>query len=494
MRENRSLWMDTAHVEPFGELTGNHETDVAVIGGGIAGICAAFQIAERGLRVAVIEANRVCAGVTAYTTAKVTSAHGTIYAKTDQNLGREYARAYADANQWGLEWIARQEIECDLRRKPMVVYAENDDQMQELLIEFDVAKRVGLPVEWIPEVALPVPNLGGILYREQAEFHPRKFVVGLARKLEQMGSKVFELTRALEVEEDDTVRVRTDRGMVTARYLVVASHYPIYDPTLFFARLAPYRDYAIAAKIRGPLPPDMSIGAGDQSKSFRTQPSPQGELLIVSGVSHKVGQADGRECYAHLEEFTRRYFDVESVPYHWSTQDNESPDKLPYIGRIRADSKTSFVTTGFNAWGMTTAAFGGKLLADLITEQDNPWAESFSPGRLKGWEAIKDVLKENLNVAKRFFGDKLTDVEPMSLAELQPGQGAIIIHNGEKVAAYKDPAGQIRGVSVACTHLGCDVQWNPAEESWDCPCHGSRFDPDGKVIQGPAIHDLERKL
>jgi glycine/D-amino acid oxidase-like deaminating enzyme/nitrite reductase/ring-hydroxylating ferredoxin subunit len=488
MQRHESLWLATAPVAERPTLSGDLTVDVAVIGGGIAGILAGWHLEQEGFSVAVLEANRICAGVTAYTTAKVTSAHTLIYDKLFNSVGQEHAQAYADANQWGIEWIARmgQEIDCALERKAMVVFAENDEEKSQVQKEYAVATKLGLPVAWTDSVDLPIKTLGGARYENQLQFHPRKFTLSISGR---MKGQIFERTRVLEVEEGEICTVTTDRGKVRARFVVVASHYPVYDPAMYYARLAPYRDYAVAAEIDGKLPGEMSIGAGEQGKAFRTQ----GNLLVVSGGVHKVGQADTTKSYQDLEAYVREHFKVRSVPYTWSTQDNSTPDSMPYIGKISSGSKNVFVVTGFGAWGMSTSAFAGRIVADLAVGRENQWVETFKPARFKGIASAQTLISENVNVAKHLIGDKFTDKEDRHIESLATGEAAILELDGHKVAAFRDDSGQLHAVSPACTHMGCDVAWNSAEQSWDCPCHGSRFDPDGNVIQGPAINNLERK-
>lgn len=484
--------MASAPGEAYGRLTTNVSVDVAVVGGGLAGIVTAFMLAQDGARVAVVESGRIGAGVTGYTTAKVTIGHGLIYGELASNAGEDYARAYAEANQWGLSWLTSLPIECDLRRKPMVVFAESQEEREGLQKDFALLRSWGMNVEWTDRLTLPVSTMGGVSYPDQAEIHPRKLLLGLAEELIRAGGQIFEETRMLEIEDGEPCVVRTNRGEVRCSRFVIASHYPVYDPTGLFSRLAPYRDYALAAKVNGPLPVEMSIGAGKEAKAFRTCPSDEGELLIVSGESHKVGQSDAQEAYANLEDYTRMHFDVQEVPFRWSTQDNMTPDRMPYIGPFGSRSEHGYVVTGFNAWGMTTSAYAGMIVRDMVAGRTNPWAEMFSPGRVKGLGGAAEVVKENLNVAKHLIGDKLAGPEDRSPEDLRPGEAAMTRLDGRKVAAYRDLNGELHAVSPNCTHMGCTIRWNNAERSWDCPCHGSRFAPDGVVLQGPAVKDLER--
>lgn len=499
MPSHTSLWLATAESPKYGPLPGDLSRDACVIGGGIAGLVTAYQLARRNLRVIVVEARRIAAAVTGNTTAKVTSGHQIIYRDLLQNVGATEAQAYADANQWGIEWIAftssSLDIDCDLQRRPMLVFSESEKEEESLHEELEAAKSLGLPVSWISSPDLPFPTLGALRCQNQVQFHPRKFLLGLARELTRMGVEIFEETRALEVgESEEGGIVVTDHGTIHCRSVVVATHYPIYDPAMYLARLEQWRDYALAAKVRGPLPQEMSIGVSETSKSFRTHPTNDGELLIVSGEMHKVGQEpDTPQRYENLEAFVRQTFDVEDIPYRWSTQDNFTPDKMPYIGKIRSDVDNCFILTGFNGWGMAASAFGAKIIADLVNGERNSWTETFDPTRFKGLESVKAVVKTNINAVKHLVGDKFTDTEEITVEDLLPGSAAILKINGDKIAAFRDKTGGIHAVSPICTHVGCDVAWNAAEESWDCPCHGSRFDYDGNVLQGPAIKNLKTK-
>jgi glycine/D-amino acid oxidase-like deaminating enzyme/nitrite reductase/ring-hydroxylating ferredoxin subunit len=491
-----SIWTATTDGNEFPSLEEDLNVDVLVVGAGIAGMCTAWRLARTDQRVAIIDAARVCEGVTANTTAKVTAGHSLIYEKLTSKIGSEYAQAYADANLWGIEWIADQaakhDIACDLRRNSMLVFAENADEREHLHEEFEAAKKLKLPVAWSEETDLPLKTMGAIRYENQAQFHPRKFVQGLAARID---AQVFEKTRALDLEEKDGVcTVTTNRGKITAKYVVIASHFPFYDPGMFYARLSQFRDYAVAARIRGQIPKSMSIGAAQSAKAFRTQPFKNEELLIVSGEGHNVGEEpDTRTRYENLERYVRQNFDVEEIVFRWSTQDNNTLDSMPYIGQASSGSDRVFVITGFGGWGMAAGAYSGRIISDLIAGRANPWAEFFAPGRFKGAESLKNLASQGVTVAKHYVGDKMSDVSDKPPGQLKPGEAAIVKVDGEKVAAYRDNSGVLHAVSPVCTHMGCDLAWNTAEESWDCPCHGSRFDPNGMVLHGPAVNHLEIK-
>jgi Rieske Fe-S protein len=282
---------------------------------------------------------------------------------------------------------------------------------------------------------------------------------------------------------------------VTAWDVVVASHLPFLDRGLFFAKAHPERSYAVAARVPAEADPDgMYINVGSTTRSVRTARDDDGLLLLLGGEGHKPGaepDTDGR--YRALEEFGRRHWGVEEFPYRWSTQDYVPLDGVPYVGRLTRRSDHIWVATGFKKWGMTNGSAAALLLADLILGRENPWASLFDAKRLKPLASAPTFLKENASVARHFVGDRLDRGESGDPAQLAPGEGRLLRLNGRKTAAYRDEGGRLHALSPACTHMGCHVTWNPAERSWDCPCHGSRFAGDGTVIQGPATRDLERR-
>ena len=342
------------------------------------------------------------------------------------------------------------------------------------------------------DTPLPYPVAGAVRLDNQAEFHPRRFLLGLAERIPGDGSFVFEHTRALGLDEGSPCTVETDRGPLLADRVVVASHFPFLDRSLAFARMHPERSYALGLRIRGEAPAGMFISADGPTRSIRSHPLEGGELLIVGGEGHKVGQGgDTRERYERLEAFAREHFDVSSVDYRWSSQDNMTADGVPYVGALTPVSKKVLYATGFAKWGLTNGAAAALMLADRLLGRENPWAKTFDANRLKPLAQVKDLVSENVNVAMRFFGDRIRTPELRGLDELAAGEGAIVGHGGKKLAAYRHEDGRVSAVSPVCTHLWCQVNWNAAERSWDCPCHGSRFDTEGRVLQGPAVEGLE---
>ena len=494
-----SLWIDTGPAQsPHPRLKGEVRAEVAVLGGGIAGVTTALLLAEAGVSVVLLEAGRLAHGVSGYTTAKVTSQHGAIYARLRSRFGAEVARAYGQANEQGLAWIAerieRDGIDCDLRRQPAYLYASEGSSRSQIEKEAEAAIEAGLPAELVETTPLPYPVEAALRFDDQAEFHIRKYLLALAGRLEGAGCRIFEQSRALGVDAGSPCTVSTAAGTVVAERVVVATHYPFLDRSLAFARVHPHRSYAIVCDIEGTPPPGMYINADSPTRSIRAVPLDGRELLLVGGEGHKTGEGgDTRERYQRLEEFSRRHWQVRSVDYRWSTQDNVTIDGMPYIGRLVPRNDRLLMATGFAKWGMTGGTVAALLLSDLLLGRDNPWAPLFDPNRLKQVTGGLKLLEENARVGLHFVGDRLRKRGTRSLEDLAPGEGDIVRHGGEKVAGHRRDDGTLVAVSTRCTHLGCQLNWNTAERSWDCPCHGSRFSPEGAVLQGPAVHELERK-
>lgn len=495
---NPSLWIGTSEVTRFHELHGDLSTDVAVVGAGIAGLTTAALLKADGARVIVIEAGRVAAGVTGYTTAKLTVLHGLVFDDLVQAFGEDGARKYADANLAGMATVAdlavRHGIDCQLERRPAYTYTTDPEMVAKVRAEVGAAQRVGLDARFTTDTDLPYPVEGAIRLADQSQFHPRMFCIGLARVIEGGGSAVYEGTRALSVDEKDgRCTVETDHGTITAGHVVQATQLPFSDRGGFFARTHPVRSYALSARLDGPVPQGMYLSVDSPSRSVRSAHMGDEEVVILGGESHKVGQdPDTRERYAALEAWARAEFPVRSIDYRWSAQDYVPVDHVPFVGRLSPASERVLVATGFKKWGMSNGAAAGVMLADRIAGRRNGFADFFDTNRANPRQSIKDLVKENANVVKRFVGDRLK-TETRSVADLAPGEAAVLIEGTERVGVYRDEAGDVHAVTPVCTHLGCTVTWNTAETTWDCPCHGSRFNCDGEVIQGPAVKDLERK-
>ncbi|MEW6475751.1 MAG: FAD-dependent oxidoreductase [Actinomycetota bacterium] len=491
-----SYWLGTAPGREHPPYTPDGRVvDVAVVGAGITGVMTALLVAEAGASVVVLDAGRVAAGVTGHTTAKVTSLHGLTYAALEQTFGPSGARTYAEANQAGLAEIARLveslDIDCDFERLPAFTYTEEADRVPTIAAEVEAAVRAGLPAGFTTDVDLPYPVHGAIRVEDQAQFHPRRYCLALADALAARGAAVYENTRVLGVEPGSPCRLVTEHGELRSDQVVVATQLPIFDRGAFFARTYPERSYALAATLSGPVPAGMYLSADTPTRSVRPVTA-GGREVVLGGEGHKVAHdPDTRLRYEALERWSHERFKVEEITYRWSAQDYMPADGVPYIGPAGPGASRIFVATGFKKWGMSTAAVAALILRDRIGGRDNGWAKFFDSTRLDPKGEVRKVVTENLDVAKRFVGDRLRARTAPPASGLAAGEAGLCELDGQRVAAFRDEAGRLHAVSPRCTHLGCLVDWNTAERSWDCPCHGSRFTPDGSVLQGPAVRPLE---
>lgn len=490
-----TLWLDTTPPTDFPPLEGDLQTDVAVLGGGIVGVLTAWFLREAGLNVILLESRRILTGVTGHTTAKITALHGLIYHHLTDAFGIDKARIYAEANRSAIESYATlirdKGIDCDFRRLPAYTCAETKEELESIRKEVGAAKAVGLPVFFADSVDLPFPVHGAVGLAEQALFHPRKFLLALVGELTAGGGRIFEKTRALHLRPGHPVEIETDRGCVRAGHVVQATHFPFFDPGLFFARMYPKRSYVLALRLGGAVPQGMFITTSDPFHSLRPHPLGGEDILLFGGENHKTGHGDSTaERYRRLEAFARGYFDVRSVEYRWSTHDSVTSDRVPFIGAPLF--KNIHVAAGFGGWGMTQGMIAATLLRDRILGQPNPWADFYDPARITRTGTGR-LLRENIDAATHLVKDRLVAPDRFDPAQLPAGEGGVIRRKGLEIGIARDRQGNLNAVAPACTHLGCIVSWNDGEQSWDCPCHGSRFDIDGRVIHGPAVKDLEKR-
>jgi glycine/D-amino acid oxidase-like deaminating enzyme/nitrite reductase/ring-hydroxylating ferredoxin subunit len=494
----RSYWIESTSTPRFPRLEQPVEVDVAILGAGIAGITAATLLKEAGKTVAVVESKEVLRGVTGYTTAKLTSGHTLVYSAIGSIFGSAEARLYAQANEAAIAYVRRvteeRRIECDLETAVNYVYTESREEVEKIRDEVAAAKEAGLDVSFVDETPLPFPIAGAVRQENQAQFHARKYLLPLVESIPGDGSHVFQETRALSVEDGEPCRVETDQGEVRAGDVIVATHLSVLDRGLYFAKTSPKRSYVLGIPTEPAAVPDgMFISTETPVHSIRSTPLDGRRLLLVGGEGHKAGQEkDTRRRYAALEAWAGSRFGASQVEYRWSTHDNYSADRVPFVGKLTRRTDHVYVATGFSGWGMTNGTVAGMVLSDAILGRPNAWAALYDSTRLPRVRGLGRLLKENTNAGTRWMADRLPGRKG-TVDEVPVGEGRIVELNGERAAVYKDEQGALTALSPACTHLGCIISWNTAEGTWDCPCHGSRFDTNGRVIQGPAVKDLERK-
>jgi glycine/D-amino acid oxidase-like deaminating enzyme/nitrite reductase/ring-hydroxylating ferredoxin subunit len=493
--------MGTADTPREEKLDHDLETDVVIVRAGIAGLTTAYLLAREGRRVVVLDDGPVAGGETCRTTAHVVNALDERYHELERLFGEAGARLAAESHTAAVdkieEIVGAEGIDCDWSRLDGYLYAPAGEPQTELDDELAAAHRAGLTaVELVERAPLDSFDTGRALrFPRQGQFHVLKYLDGLARAIKRDGGLIFTGTHADEIESVDAqnARVRTADGhTVAARAAVVATNTPVNDRVAIHTKQAPYRTYVIGARVpKGSVPMILLWDTPDPYHYVRIQELDDADVLIVGGEDHKTGQEDDMdERYRCLEEWSRERFpSIESVEFRWSGQVMEPVDGLAYIGRNPLDGENVLIATGDSGNGMTHGTIAGMLLTDLIAGRDNPWAELYDPSR-KTLGSVVEFAKENLNVAAQ-YRDLATPGDADSAADIKPGEGAVIRRGLTKVAAYRDEAGALHERSAVCTHLGCVVRWNSGEKTWDCPCHGSRFDcQDGHVVNGPAIKGL----
>jgi len=493
-----SYWLASTQRTEYPVLDEDKKVDVAIIGGGFAGISTAYMLVNEGLRVAVVEADRILQGTTGHTTAKVTSQHGLIYSKIKSKISEEFAQQYADANETAIRFIEKtakeNNIECDLTEQSAYIFTCRDGYADRILEEANVASSLGIQASYVEEIPLPFEIKAAVRFDNQAQFHPLKYLLKLARIISEKGCQIYENSRVVDIEDNgDKYVVITDKGRrLASDRLIIASHYPCYNKAgLYFSRLWTDRSYVLAIKAKEQYPGGMYITAEEPGRSIRSQNTDDGELILIGGEHHKTGQGeDTIKHYEALVDFACENFTVLDIPYRWSTQDCMTLDDIPYVGYFKSDTPNLYIATGFGKWGMTNSTAASMILRDLIIDNTSPWQDVYSPSRQTIGASAKTFVVENLNVAKELIKGKLASL-PEDI-ELSPGEGRAVEIDGEKAGAYKDHNGTVHIVNTTCTHMGCELKWNSAEKTWDCPCHGSRFSYEGDVVEGPAIHPLER--
>lgn len=429
-----SLWQHTAAMPHFPHLEGDAKTDVLVIGGGMAGLLTADALTNSGVQTLLIEADKICRGVTANTTAKITSQHGLIYSKILHRLGPEQARMYYDANQKALEQycILSRDIPCDFETRDNYIYSIHHPE--KLDQELTALEKLHIPSRHTHSISIPVQAAGAICFPSQAQFHPLKFAAGLCTRL-----NIREHTRAVAIEGNTVI---TNHGRIHAEKIVIATHFPIINKHgSYFLKQYQNRSYVLALE-NGPSLDGMYLDEAGDGLSFRNY----GDLLLLGGGSHRTGKQGS--AWSELERFSTLHYPAATEKYRWATQDCMTLDTIPYVGRYSARTPNLYVATGFNKWGMTGSMVSSMVLTDLIQGKETPYAPLFSPSRQM---AIPQLLSNAFSSAVNL----LTPTRPR------------------------------------CPHMGCALKWNPQERSWDCPCHGSRFAPDGTLLDNPATDDLD---
>lgn len=495
---NISYWIDSTKFKNFDELKEDLECDVCVIGGGITGISVAYKLAKEGLDVVILERDRLAGKTTGNTTGKITSQHDLFYKYLIDSKGIDYAKGYLEANEHAISDIKNivkaENIECDFETQSSYVFTQDENEIPKIEEEVEAMHKLGFPAKYVTETPLPINILAGIEFPNQAQFNPRKYIIGLYNSILKNGGKIYENTKVYDVEKVDGGYITlTKNNKVKSKYIVLACHYPFINaPGFYFLKMYQSTSYVVAVDTKTDLFPGMYINTKEPILSFRTVQHNGKRLLLIGGNGHKTGEnIELGNRYELLENTAKKLYPDSEILYRWSTEDCISLDKIPYIGTFSKLMPNMFVATGFKKWGMTTSSIASNIIADKILGRENSYENIFTATRLepiKNHEELGNMIKQSVNsiVINKF------KIPEEALETIENDSGKIIEINGQNIGVYRNKEGKIYAVKPVCTHLGCLLKFNDLEKTWDCPCHGSRFDYEGTSIYAPSIKNLER--
>ena len=472
-------------------LTGDY--DCLIVGGGITGLTAALLLQKAGKQTIIADAHCIGFGTTGGTSAHINTFADTTYKEVESAFGEEGAQLFADAinEAFGLirKNIDHHQIDCDYESKPGYLYAENGEEAKLLDDIYNGAIKVGVAAAYTSEVPTPVPFKKALLFQGQAQFHPLKYLTGLQKAYLAAGGVIRENTTVEKIKQKESLHISGD---IRAKAVIYATHTPP-NINVFNFECAPYRSYVMGVKLRSGKYPDALIYDSQEPYHYvRTHTIDGEQLLLVGGLDHKTGHEDPEKAFAELEKYIRKYYHISDVKYRWSSQYYVPVDGLPYIGKMPMAADGIYCATGYNGNGMMLGSIAGQILADLAAGKQSPYEKLFDPGRIKPVDSFSEFVKENADVAYHFVADSFGLHKTDSLKRLEKGQGKLVEVNGKKIAAYRDHDDTIHALDPVCTHAACIVNWNSEEKSWDCPCHGARYDTSGNVLTGPATKSLAK--
>lgn len=495
-----SYWIDTTKniKKDYPKLSADKEVDVCIIGGGLVGITSAYFLMNSGLKTIILERDKTCSHVSGHSTAKITSQHNLFYNYLINSFDKNFAKGYLKANQEAAQRIKniieKENIECDFSNQDSYVYAYSEKDVADIMAEVEAVKSLDFPCEFVEELPLPIKSYGAIKFPNQGQFNPAKYANALCDVITKNNIDIYENTIVTKVEKDgnEGYVVSTPEYEVKAKYVILATHYPIVNfPGFYFLKMYQSMSYVIAVDTKCDLPDGMYINNTIPTYSFRTTPYKDKKLLIIAGSDHKTGEKINLEnAYKNLEDKAKELYPDSEILYRWCTEDCISLDKIPYIGDFSSIMPNLYVATGFKKWGITFSNIAAKIITDKILGKENIYEDLFKATRLqpiKNHEELGNMIKESMY---SLVINKLKD-SPDTLDDVKNDEGKIVEIDDKKVGVYKDENGKCFFIKPVCAHLGCELSFNNQEKTWDCPCHGSRYDYYGRVIIEPAIEDLE---
>ena len=491
-----SLWQDSVTTFQSQNNSAEKKFDVAIAGGGITGITTALLLQKAGKKCIVFEAYNLCFGTTGGTTAHLNTLLDNPYSTIIKNFGKENAQLVAQACKDAIALvksnIEEYNIDCGFENASAYLFAQTDKQVKELKDIHDACREVNVKALYADKLPVDIEYKKVMIVDGQAKFHPVKYVHALAKAFEDAGGVILQQCRVEDIEENDQIQIVTTKGNFQSRFLIYATHIPPGVNLLDF-RCAPYRSYAMAVTLNGDYPEDLAYDLDDPYHYYRTQEIEGIKYFIAGGEDHRTGEEkDTEQCFSRLENYLRKYFQINEVAYKWSSQYFQSNDGLPYIGHLPGNPKTVLVATGYGGNGITYSQIAAQILTDLIVKGQSDFEEVFNPSRVKPVAGFANFVKNAADVTGNFIDKLIPSQKIEGLDEIKNGEAKLVNFENESVALYKDENGKIHSVNPACTHINCTVAWNTAEKTWECPCHGSRFNEEGVMVTAPARKDLER--
>jgi glycine/D-amino acid oxidase-like deaminating enzyme/nitrite reductase/ring-hydroxylating ferredoxin subunit len=499
MNTNRygvSVWQkDVQRTRAYPSLAQDLSADVVIVGAGITGLTAAAILSSEGKSVIVIEMGHVARGESGNTSAHLTEVFDDRYHTIARNFGQEGAMLAADSMRAALSFIEKRvqadAIDCAFKRVPGYLFSDDTDDIAELQTELTALLSVGVHAAFADGFPLPFQVKTALRIENQAQFQPLAYLSALARSVTNNGGRIFEQTRAIDFDDGEPCKVVTEHGTLTAKHVIVAAHAPVSNRVALLTKIAAYRSYVTAWELKSPVASGLYWDTKDPYHYIRTYESGDKNYLIVGGEDHKTGkERDTLSRYTELEAYTRARFSVGELVSAWSGQILESVDGLPFIG-LNSASDHTYVATGYGGQGLTGGTIAGMMLSNAILERAQPWKDLYDARRIKPVAQARRYVSENVDYPSHAVADRFAPGEVTDVSEIPRGEGRLVRAHGHMLAIYRDPDDKLHARSAVCTHLGCNVKWNTAESSWDCPCHGGRFDCKGQVLNGPPLTDLK---